>query len=178
MEIKTERLKLRETFLSDLEKIHDLNSLPEIDKYNTLGIPESIDQTRELIIPWIDSQNDEPRKKFVFFIENLSGKFVGLIGVNMGKPGYQSAEIWYKILPPFWNNGYATEVVNSILNFGFSELKLHRIHAGCATENIASAKVLEKCGFTKEGLCRKILPIRGQWVDNYEYAILEEDWLK
>jgi len=48
--------------------------------------------------------------------------------------------------------------------------------AGCATENTASSKVLEKAGFLREALCRKKLPIRGEWVDNYEYAILEEDY--
>ncbi len=178
MEINTERLKIREALLTDLEKVHELNSLPATDKYNTLGIPESIEQTRELIMPWIDYQNDEQRKKFVFCIEDLSGQFIGVIGMNLGKPAYQSAEIWYKLFPQFWNKGYATEVVNSILNLGFIKLQLHRVHAGCATDNVASAKVLEKCGFTKEGLCRKILPIRGQWVDNFEYAILEEDWIK
>ncbi|MFM9946021.1 MAG: GNAT family N-acetyltransferase [Bacteroidia bacterium] len=176
MEIKTERLKLREASLSDLEKVQELNSLPETDKYNTLGIPGSIDQTKELMLPWIDSQRDEPRKKFVLCIENKEKEFVGLIGINLGEHKYSRAEIWYKILPQFWNKGYASEVVNSVLSFCFTELKLHRVEAGCATENIASARVLEKCGFTKEGLCRKILPIRGQWVDNYEYAILEEDY--
>lgn len=65
-----------------------------------------------------------------------------------------------------------------VLDFCFNQLKLHRITAGCVTENIASAKVLEKSGLLKEGHCRKILPIRGQWFDNDEYAILEEDFFK
>lgn len=63
-----------------------------------------------------------------------------------------------------------------VLDFYFNQLKLHRITAGCATENIASAKVIEKSGFLREAHGRKILPIRGQWFDNYEYAILEEDY--
>jgi [ribosomal protein S5]-alanine N-acetyltransferase len=55
-------------------------------------------------------------------------------------------------------------------------LRLHRIEAGCAVENIPSIKVLEKAGMTREGLKRKKLPIRGEWKDNYFYAILEEDF--
>ena len=47
--------------------------------------------------------------------------------------------------------------------------------AGVATENIQSIRVLEKSGMTREGLRRKVLPIRGEWVDNYEYAIVEDD---
>jgi len=52
---------------------------------------------------------------------------------------------------------------------------LHRIEAGVATQNLNSIKLLEKVGMTREGMYRKILPIRGEWVDNYSYAILEED---
>lgn len=65
-----------------------------------------------------------------------------------------------------------------VLDFGFGVLKLHRIEAGCAVDNIASIKVLEKAGMTKEGMKRKKLPIRGKWKDNYFFAILEEDFLK
>ena len=65
-----------------------------------------------------------------------------------------------------------------LLDFGFNDLKLHRIEAGCAVENIASIKTLEKAGFTKEGMKRKKLPIRGEWKDNFFYGILEEDYNK
>jgi RimJ/RimL family protein N-acetyltransferase len=61
------------------------------------------------------------------------------------------------------------------LKFGFESLHLHRIEAGTATENINSIRVLEKIGMTREGRRRKILPIRGEWYDNYHYAILEDD---
>ena len=52
---------------------------------------------------------------------------------------------------------------------------LHKVEAGVATENKKSVKVLEKTGMTREGLRRKILPIRGEWKDNYHYAIVEDD---
>jgi ribosomal-protein-alanine N-acetyltransferase len=68
--------------------------------------------------------------------------------------------------------------VNIVLDFCFYQLKLHRITAGCATENIASAKVIEKSEFLREGHGRKILPIRERWFDNFEYANLEEDYFK
>ena len=72
----------------------------------------------------------------------------------------------------------AYEALNKLLDFGFNDMRLHRIEAGCAVENIASSKVLEKVGMTKEGMKRKKLPIRGEWKDNYFYAILEEDFFK
>jgi len=56
-----------------------------------------------------------------------------------------------------------------------TEMKLHKLEAGVATGNIASVKVLEKTGMIREGLRRKILPIRGKWMDNYHYGIVEDD---
>ncbi|MEL7146066.1 MAG: GNAT family protein, partial [Bacteroidota bacterium] len=58
----------------------------------------------------------------------------------------------------------------------FDQLKLHRIEAGVAVDNQRSIRVLEKAGMTREGRKRKVLPIRGDWYDNYHYAILEEDF--
>ena len=176
--MQTERLNLRELKFSDVEKIHELNSLPEVDEFNTLGIPESIAVTRQLVSNWLSLQNEAPRMKYVFVIENNINVFIGLIGINIGKPSYKSAEIWFKLHPKFWNKGYATEAVNRIFIFSFAELSLHRIEAGCAVKNVASKRVLEKVGMIMEGRCRKLLPIRGQWEDNFEFAILETDFEK
>jgi RimJ/RimL family protein N-acetyltransferase len=88
---------------------------------------------------------------------------------------YKMGEIWYNIMPGHWGNGYATEVSKRLIRFGFEFLSLHRIEAGVATGNSRSIKVLEKAGMTREGVRRKMLPIRGSWVDNYHYAILEDD---
>lgn len=96
--------------------------------------------------------------------------------MNIGVKKYQKAEIYYSLHPDYWGNGYATESVKTVLAFGFQQLQLHRIEAGVATANSASIKVLERAGMQREGLCRKILPIRGEWYDNYMYAILEEDY--
>lgn len=176
MELNTERLKLRELLSADLEKIHELHSLPETDEFNTLGIPDNIEITKQIVSEWLTSREAIPRKKFVFVIENNEKEFIGLTGVNIGRPSYRNAEIWFKLHSKYWNQGFATEAIKRILYFSFVDLQLHRIEAGCAVENIASRRVLEKVGMTKEGLCRKILPIRGQWIDNFEFAILDTDY--
>jgi len=54
-------------------------------------------------------------------------------------------------------------------------LDLQKVEAGTATENARSIRVLEKAGMTREGLRRKILPIRGEWKDGYLYAIVRSD---
>jgi len=74
MELRTKRLILTELTSSDLDDIHDLHSLPEVDRYNTLGIPERIEQTESLLSDWIEKQNAAPRMSFIFCVR--------LIGTN------------------------------------------------------------------------------------------------
>ncbi|MBL4662979.1 MAG: GNAT family N-acetyltransferase, partial [Flavobacteriaceae bacterium] len=88
---------------------------------------------------------------------------------------YRKGEIHYSLHPNHWGQGFATETVNAVISYGFSELRLHRIEAGVATQNYKSVALLERVGMLREGLCRKILPLQSGWMDNYMYAILEED---
>jgi ribosomal-protein-alanine N-acetyltransferase len=170
---------MRDLFLGDLSDVHLLLTRPETDKYNTLGIPETIQRTEYLLTEWIIAQSEQPRMLFVFALENRNNNhWMGLIGLQLRELKFRSAEIWFKILPANWGDGFATESLNRMLAFAFRELNLHRVEAGCAVGNIASARVLEKAGMEREGIKRKILPIRGEWADAYSYAILEEDFKK
>lgn len=177
--LKTNRLHIRELSFADIDNVHKLHLLPETDEFNTLGIPETITTTEKILREWLVLQKEEPRNSYIFSIDkNDDNSFIGLIAINLGKVNYRTAEVWFKIHKDFWSKGYTTEALKKLLDFGFNNLKLHRIEAGCAVENVASSKVLEKAGMTKEGMKRKKMPIRGEWKDNYFYGILEEDFNK
>ncbi len=179
MKFRTERLLITNLSLDYLNEIHQLHSLPEVDEFNTLGIPASIQVTKDLILEWLEKQEATPRMSYIFCIKLIeANQFIGLIGLNIGKLNYRIAEVWYKTHPVHWRKGYATEALHEIIKFGFIKLDLHRIEAGCAVDNIASIKVLEKAGMIREGRKREILPIRGKWADNYFYSILEREFNK
>lgn len=110
----------------------------------------------------------------VFLAE--TNEFIGLIGLKLGKLNYRIAEVWFKTHPAFWRKGYTSEALQEVLRFAFIDLDLHRVEAGCAVGNLASIKVLEKAGMTREGRKRAILPIRGEWIDNFFYSILEREF--
>lgn len=174
--LETYRLILKPISATDLEAVHELHSLPETDKFNTLGIPANIGETEKILDDWILKHNSEKQTNFTFKVERINDKaFIGVIALNLGKPKYKNAEVWYKLHSHFWNKGYATEALNRILEFGFKELKLHRIEAGSAINNIASIRTLEKVGMTREGRKRQVLPLKDGWSDNFEYAILSTD---
>lgn len=177
MKLESDRLVLSPIDLSDLSDIHLLHSLPETDRYNTLGIPKDIEETKEIIVPWIAEHDKEVVTKYTFKIESKKEvKFIGLFGLTVNAKKTKRAEIWYKIHKDYWGNGFGTEAVKLVLDFCFEDLGLHRIEAGCAVDNIASIKLLEKIGMTKEGRKRKVLPLVTGWSDNFEFAILHEDW--
>ena len=177
MNLITERLILKEISYNDLDMIHRLHSIPEVDEYNTIGIPKSLEETRKIIQRDIEDQNKSLRSRFCWIIFlRESDEFVGLAGMSLSNDRFKLAEFYYKFFPIFWGNGYATETAKHIIRFGFEDLKLHRIEAGVATENKVSIRVLEKVGMTNEGIRRKILPIRGEWKDNFHFAILENEF--
>ena len=176
MELETNRLLLKEISPDDLEDIHRLHSYPEVDEFNTLGIPENIETTKEIMFPQIEGRKQQPQKSYTWkIILKDSNVFIGLAGMTLSLDKFKLGEIYYKLSPEFWGKGYATEVAMCLIKAGFETFQLHKVEAGVATGNIRSIRVLEKCGMTREGLRRKILPIRGKWVDNYHYAIVEDD---
>jgi [ribosomal protein S5]-alanine N-acetyltransferase len=172
--LSTERLIIKPIIFADLEFVHALLCLAETNEFNTLGCPKNIEETEEILQLWI-AQN-KINRQFTFTINNkITGNAIGLISINLGKPKYKNAEIWFKFHKDFFNQGFATEAAQQIIDFGFNTLKLHRIEAGCAVGNKASIKVLEKIGMQKEAHTRQLLPLASSWSDNYGYAILESD---
>ncbi|MDA3929046.1 MAG: GNAT family protein [Prolixibacteraceae bacterium] len=176
MQLSSQRLNLNEITIDDLLFLHEINSCPEVDEFNTLGIPENRTQTKTHLNKLIDAQSVNPRGSYNWILtEKISNEKIGVVGLNVSNNRFKLGEIYYNIHPKHWGNGFATEVGLCIIKFGFEVLKLHKIEAGVQTQNTKSIKVLEKLGMTREGLRRKILPIRGEWKDNYHYAIVEDD---
>ena len=176
MIINTYRLLLEEICWSDLEVIHAIHSFPEVDEFNTLGIPKDIDETREVIRKGIEEKGNPKRGAIHWKIILKETKTViGLAGMFLSRDKFKLGEIYYKLIPEHWGKGYATEVSKALIKSGFEDFDLHKVEAGVACENIGSIRVLEKSGMTREGLRRKILPIRGEWKDGYLFAIIEDD---
>jgi len=176
MDFTTKRLKIVEISADHIAEIHQLNSYEKVAAFNTIGIPTNIEVTEEFIKPIIEDRRRSERTTFGWVIRSKeTDEFIGQVGMNLAPKRFKMAEIHYSVVPYSWGNGYATECVKAVINFGFEILKLHRIEAGVATKNENSIKVLEKVGMTREGMKRKVLPLNNGWSDNYHYSILIED---
>lgn len=104
---------------------------------------------------------------FSYAIEN-DGKLVG--GIGLHKKFEHSAEVGYWIGEEFWEKGYATEALKKILDIGFNRLKFSRIHAHVFEGNIASEKLLLKCGFEYEGLLKKCHKKGNEYINSKLFA--------
>ncbi len=176
IEIQTPRLTLREWSQEDVPLVHQLLSEPDVARFNTIGIPTSIQVVQDLLQPTLDDRHQPVRKHYGWSMLNSDATFVGEIGMNLAAARFKSAEIYYSVSSAYWGKGFASEAAQAIVQFAFDHLQLHRLEAGVATFNPGSIRVLEKIGMKREGLRRKILPINGEWIDNYMYAMLDEDY--
>ncbi len=106
MEIKTDRLVLKELTWDDLQEIHQLHSIPEVDEFNTLGIPATIDDTKEVLRPEIEAREKSPQSRYTFCIRIIeSGEFIGLAGFTLSNDKFRLGEIYYKLSPLHWGQG-------------------------------------------------------------------------
>jgi ribosomal-protein-alanine N-acetyltransferase len=87
------------------------------------------------------------------------------------------AECGYSLSTAFQGRGLMQKALLRLIGDLFARTRLHRLEARTALANVASQKVLEKLGFHREGLLRGYFQLEGEWVDNYLFAIVKEDWL-
>ena len=106
----------------------------------------------------------------------VDGAAVGGIGVDPGEGIYsKSAVFGYWLAEPFWGRGIMTAAVRSTAEFVLAHFDLVRLVSPVFEWNPASMRVLEKCGFTREGVHRKAVCKDGQIIDEVVYVRLRED---
>lgn len=146
MRIETDRLLITEFDESMIDSVH-LNSL---DDDNRRFVPdevfETIDEARE-VVEWLSSCYQGNEGPFVYPMLLQDGKNIGYVQAVQIENGW---EIGYHVSKSYTGNGYSTEAVNAFLPVIMKQLKISSIYGICLAENIASQRVLEKCGFVLE----------------------------
>jgi ribosomal-protein-alanine N-acetyltransferase len=113
--------------------------------------------------------------KFGIYLTNDTKTIIGSVSLSGIIHGpFKSSYIAYQIDEKQNGRGYATESVKCCIDYAFNTLKLHRLEANVIPRNKASIRVVEKLGFTSEGLSKKYLQINGVWEDHMHYVLLNE----
>lgn len=170
--IQTERLILRPMRSEDVPNLKEWMADKELYAYWGKR-PGKTDKNPALLF----EKAEKPSKSFYLGIEAKENrKVIGELWVYLIENN-RMAKIAIRFGKNYHGRGYATEAVNAMVDFCFENTELQRIWTDVDVNNIASCKVLEKCGFTKEGTIRqgKMVSI---WCDYHIYGILKSDWNK
>ncbi len=172
--LETERLILRDWQKGDFEAAHAYASEPDNVTYMGWG-PNAEDDTRNFIKQSIKKNRSNNVDYEFAVVLKESGKLIGGCGISKSRSRNEAMLGWI-LHNDYWKQGLGTELAHELLRFGFEELKLHRIYAHCDSENYGSYRVMERNGMRKEGHFIKNCEFRGNWHDEFLYAILEEEW--
>ena len=112
---------------------------------------------------------------YFLFREPDNALLGGVTLSNVRRGVSQAAYLGYWIGAAYAGRGLMTEAVRTLLPYAFETLRLHRLEAACLPTNGPSIRVLEKSGFTLEGMARRYLKINGVWQDHKLFAILSDD---
>jgi RimJ/RimL family protein N-acetyltransferase len=173
---ETERLVLRPYSLADYDAFHDLHGRDDVARY----------------LPWETRDAEASRKALerhqtvvldkdadgmtLAGFDKVSGRLVGEFVLFLRSVEHRGGEVGYVLHPDFWGRGLATEGARAMLEIGFDLMGMHRIIARIDARNTGSAAVLERLGMRREALLVKNEWFKGEWGDEADYALLDEEW--
>jgi RimJ/RimL family protein N-acetyltransferase len=103
------------------------------------------------------------------------GTCIGNICFKPGDAAQGQAEIGFHFARAFHGKGYGKEAVAGLIDWLWG-MKVHRVWAVADTRNLASWKMMERLGMRREGEFRENCRVKGEWADEYLYAVLEPEW--
>ena len=175
----TERFVLRPFRRRDAEPLHSavVDSLPELHQwlpwahrgYSRL---DAVNYIKDSGRSWREGH------AFDFAIRGIDDpdRHLGNVSVWYLSRGFKSGEVGYWVRSDIARTGVASEVARRVLRVGFEELGLHRIILRIAVGNRPSERVAEKLGFTREGVLREEIKVRGEWLDHSVWGLLEHEF--
>jgi RimJ/RimL family protein N-acetyltransferase len=174
MLITAERLVLRRFRAADAETLAAYRSDPEVARYQSWTAPVAVAAAREMVARMAAGDPARPGW-FQYAVERAADHaMIGDIGVERHENGMQ-AEIGFTLARAYQGKGYAAEAVRALLDHLFAVDGLHKVSAECDARNAASARLLERVGFVREGLRRQHTWIKGEWTDDLLYGLLAAD---
>ena len=147
----TQRLILRRPGLSDAPAVFEYASDPEVTRYmdwrTHTDVQDTVDFLRRCAPRWASGE-----ELSWLLATRPADVVIGAVGCRVRA---QAAEIGFVLNREYWQQGYATEAASAVVAWAFSDDSILRVWATCDAENLASARVLEKIGMTREAILRR-----------------------
>lgn len=174
--IDTERCILRRIVPDDYEVMYEnWAKYEEVCRYFPFDPVTDIEAYKEKVYRWVT--NYESDTYFHWVIEwKENGELIGTINLGNVDEACFMSETAYMLSPEYWGKGIMTEVLRAVLGYAFHVVGLNRVQADVFDGNIASERVLAKCGMQLEGIARQKYYKNGRFIDAAQYAVLRSDF--
>ncbi len=173
---ETARLRLRPYAATDLTAFLDLHSREEVVRYIPWGVLDepacvaAIERSQRL--GW-ESDGDAVK---LAALDKESGRLAGELIIMLRSVEHGNGEVGYVLHPDFQGRGLATEGAGAMLQLAFEQLGMRRMIARLDTRNVSSVRVLDRLGMRREAHLVKNEWFKGELGDEYDYALLAEEW--
>ncbi len=177
-QLETDRLILRRFADSDLPAIFAYRNDCEVAKYQSWTATGEA-ELRAFIHDLKTASPGTPGEWFQFAIELKSAN--GLIGdcaLKVSQEDVHQGEVGFTLSRQHQGKGFATEAVSMLLDYAFTKLGLHRVIAITDCDNRPSIVLLERLHMRREGRFLQSVCNKGEWRDEYSYAILKDEWVQ
>ncbi len=168
------RIRLRPFNFDDAPEVQRLAGDVNVAR-NTLAMP--FPYADGMAEAWIGNHaTDFNEGKSAIWAITLKEKddLIGAIGLSL-QLQFSNAEIGYWIGKEYWNNGYCTEALKEVINFGFVYFRLHKMYASYFGNNPSSGKVMQKAGMIYEGTLKSHMFHWNEFKDLIQYGIWKDE---
>ncbi len=173
--LETDRLFLRKFRLEDVKDVFAYAKDPQTARFVSWDAHKSEDDSLRFL-KWAIERYHIGAAADWAVMDKQTGHIIGSMGLVHVEEQNRCCEIGYVIGQTYWGQGYTAEALERVLRFLFEACGINRVQAMVCNENTASSRVLEKTGFTNEGLMRQRMRMKGRFWDMQLYAIVLESW--
>lgn len=174
--IETERLILRRfNYADDDAMLKYWIADEKVQSMYAEPVYTTKEEVKGLLNKYIGSYEKEDFYRWAIILKE-TGVCIGQIAYFLVDSKNHFAEIEYCIGSVFQCRGYATEATKAVIRFGFEKMNLHKVQISTKEINVASKRVIEKCGFTYEGTLRDFFYMNGTYTGRLYFSILKSEF--
>ena len=175
--ILTERLRLRPFLRGDVDAVFAYRRQEEVARYLfdgplsreecALAVQQRVSQVA------LTADGD----KIILAVERAADNLlIGEVSLIQRSLDARQGEVGWIFDPAHHGQGYATEAATALLDLAFAEGDMHRVMARCDVRNEPSYRLMERLGMRREAHFREHARFRGEWDEEFVYAILQREW--
>lgn len=175
--IETERLLLRPFAPDDLDGMYAIQSRPDVARY-LYWEPRTRDEVAETLAirARYRSLEAEGDRLSLAMESRENGALIGEVLLIWLSAEHRQGEIGFVLHPAYHGQGFAREAATEMLRLGFEGVSLHRITGRCDGRNEASARLMARLGMRREAHFVQNEIVKGEWTDEYVFAMLADEW--